>query len=95
MELRHAPERWVVWCGHENALTCEKATLPRAGAIPLDGVDVEAISAGPNRVTQCAFRLTHPTFGARSLTLCAAGPLERDKWIHAIEVRRSGRGRVL
>ena len=61
------------------------------GAIPLDGVEVEAISAGPNKTTQSAFRVTHPTFGARVLTLCAHGAAERDTWIHALEVR-GGRG---
>ena len=57
-----------------------------AGALPLDGVEIEAVSAGPNKTTQSAFRIAHPSFGARTLTLCAQGPAERDKWMHALEV---------
>lgn len=81
-------------CGDITSAATRRGACPRAGAIPLDGVEVEAISAGPNKTTQSAFRVTHPTFGARVLTLCAHGAAERDTWIHALEVR-GGRGPCL
>lgn len=54
------------------------------GVVPLDGVDIETVRAGPNAGMTSALRVTHPSFGTRSLLLCAGDDSERDRWVAAL-----------
>lgn len=54
------------------------------GLLPLDGVDVELVRMGPHKDRQSGFRLSHPSFGTKSLCLCARDDAERDRWVAAI-----------
>jgi PH domain len=51
------------------------------GVVPLDGVEIETVRTGPKVGMTSALRLTHPSFGTRSLLLCAGDDSERDRWV--------------
>lgn len=56
------------------------------GVVPLGGSQVAQAEGEPKRgLTGCAFVVTHPSVGARSLALGAATAEERDRWMRAIE----------
>lgn len=52
--------------------------------MPLDGVEIETVRAGPNKTLQSALRISHASFGTRSLLLCAHDDTERDRWVDAL-----------
>ena len=54
------------------------------GAVPLDRVEVELVRVGPTPSQQSSRRLSHPSFGVKSVLLCARDDAERDKWVEAI-----------
>ena len=54
------------------------------GVVPLDGVEIEAVRAGPKPALTAAVRLTHPSFGSKAMLLCAKDDAERDRWITAL-----------
>ena len=55
------------------------------GVVPLGGIEIETVRAGPKAALTSALRLSHPSFGAKSLLLCAADDTERDKWFTALQ----------
>lgn len=54
------------------------------GVVPLDGVEIETVRTGPKPGLTSAVRLTHPSFGTKSMILCARDDAERDKWVTAL-----------
>lgn len=54
------------------------------GVVSLDCVDVETLRTGPTKALQSAFRISHPSFGTRSMVLCARDDKERDAWVAAL-----------
>ena len=57
--------------------------------MPLDGVDVETARSGPTKALQSGFRVSHASFGSKSLLLCAPDDAERDKWVAAINASKN------
>lgn len=57
--------------------------------MPLDGVDVETVRSGPTKAVQSGFRLSHASFGAKALLLCAGDDAERDKWVSAVNASKN------
>lgn len=56
------------------------------GIVPLDGVEVETVRAGPKQLSAltAAIRLTHPSFGTKAMLLCARDDAERERWVTAL-----------
>lgn len=54
------------------------------GVVPLDGVEIETVRTGPKPGLTSSVRLTHPSFGTKSMILCARDDAERDKWVTAL-----------
>ena len=59
------------------------------GCFVLDGVDVETTRTGPKATMTSGIRISHPSFGARSLVLCASDDTERNKWVAALQASRN------
>ena len=55
------------------------------GVVPLDGVEVELVRTGPSVSFQSSMRLSHRSFGVKSVLLCARDDAERDCWVEAIK----------
>lgn len=58
------------------------------GIVPLERVEVETVKAGPNKAMQSALRISHRSFGTKSVLLCAKDDTERDEWMAAIIASR-------
>ena len=58
------------------------------GLLPLDGVDITTERNGPSKSLQSGIRIAHPTFGNKSMLLCAHNDEERDKWVTALQNSR-------
>jgi hypothetical protein len=58
------------------------------GCVPLDGVEIETVRAGPSKNMQAAIRIAHPSFGNKSFLICAHTDEERDKWLTALQNSR-------
>ncbi len=55
------------------------------GVVPLDGVSIETVRAGPNKSLQSSIRISHASFGMKSVLLCAHDDAERDRWVSALQ----------
>jgi PH domain len=59
------------------------------GVIPLDGVEVETVRAGPTKTMISGFRISHKSFGTKSLLLCCQNDTERDRWVAAVNASKT------
>jgi hypothetical protein len=59
------------------------------GVIPLDGVEVETVRAGPSKTMISGFRISHKSFGTKSLLLCCQNDTERDRWVAAVNASKT------
>lgn len=55
------------------------------GVLPLDSCDVDTCHEGPRRDMPYGIRITHPSFGGKSLILSAETSEDQDKWYQALE----------
>lgn len=69
----------------EQKGTSQTFDMHPKGVVPLGGVEIETVRAGPKPALTSALRLSHPSFGAKSMLLCAADDSERDKWSTALQ----------
>eukprot|EP01138_Halocafeteria_seosinensis_P002332 gb/GECG01002389.1/.p1 GENE.gb/GECG01002389.1/~~gb/GECG01002389.1/.p1 ORF type:complete len:283 (+),score=60.57 gb/GECG01002389.1/:1-849(+) len=55
------------------------------GVLPLDSCTVDTCNEGPKRSMKFGIRITHPSFGKKSLILAAENGDNQDRWYQALE----------